>query len=103
MRVIIPPNFDDNGGVLMGLLEKRNAAEAGIFLGIMITLLIILAKVISSAIFFAFYIIFAIAGTAIFAIGIGDDSVLQFIIILIKYRSNKGISTLMPPSDPNHG
>ena len=35
MRAYIPPNFDDDGGFFWGLVKKRNAVEAGVYLGIL--------------------------------------------------------------------
>ena len=102
MRAVIVPNFDDNGGVLGGLLKKQNALEAGIFLGIGMLIFFACLSNIASVALCACILVITMIGTVFFAIGIGDESVARFLVTVIKYRLTARVATLMMPSDENH-
>lgn len=102
MRAVIPPNFDDNGGVLGGLVKKRNAVEAGIFLALFAILFFVSLSNIGSILLSALILVIGVIGTVFLAIGIGDESVSQFIFTTIKYRRSREIATLMMPSNEDH-
>lgn len=102
MRAVIPPNFDDNGGVLGGLVRKKNAVEAGVFLAISMILFFLALTRIGSIFLSAVLLMVAICGSAFFAIGIGDESVISFVISAMRYRRKKEVATLMMPSDNLH-
>ena len=102
MRAVIVPNFDDNGGVLGGLLKKQNALEAGVFLGLGMMIFFISLSSISSLVISAVIFFFTMLGTSFFAIGIGDESVVKYLIMIIKYKAHAGTAVLMMPSNERH-
>ncbi len=102
MRAVIVPNFDDNGGVLGGLLKKQNALEAGIFLGAGMLIFFACLSNIASIALCAGILVITMMGTAFFAIGIGDESVIKFLITVLKYHNRACVAVLMMPSDEKH-
>lgn len=100
MRVPIPPNYNDDGNILGGILKKRNAVEAGVYLA----LIFLLYKLFFSGNIFvlSLFILLALFGAFIFAIGLGDQSVCTFLGLKIRYKFVKDKVTLMKPSDDNH-
>lgn len=100
MRVPIPPNFDDNGGLMGGLVKKRNAVEAGVFLALLFLLYKIFFKF--NIFILSIVIIIAVLGAAMLLIGLGDQSFCTVLFNRLKYRKSKTVVTLMKPSDDDH-
>lgn len=102
MKVYIPQNFDDNGGVFGGLVKKRNAVEAGVFAGILFILARIIYAFFPSLMLMAVLIILGILGVAFLLCGFGDQSLMTIVADQIRYNKTKGVITLMRPSNEDH-
>lgn len=97
MKVYIPPNFTNNGGALGGLVKKRNAFEAGLFLTVLYFAARLLAKIAGPAVASA---IFALAGIPIGILlltGIRGRAVGELLFDLIHYELTKGVKLIELP------
>lgn len=97
MRAYIPPNLDDNGGVLGGLVKKRNALEALIYIGFILLLVKILIPVVSPIVLIIAFVVLGIPGTILFLAGIDGQPISRMVIRRIRYKKNKGVFTLRMP------
>lgn len=97
MRAYIPPNLDDNGGVLGGLVKKRNALEALIYIGFILLLVKILIPVVSPIVLIIAFVVLGIPGAILFLAGIDGQPISRMVIRRIKYKKNKGVFTLRMP------
>ena len=80
MRAYIPPNFDDDGGFFWGLVKKRNAVEAGVYLGILYILFKIFINIFSPLFVISVFLILGFAGSFFLLAGFdGRRTVLSYI------------------------
>lgn len=90
MRHVIPKNVSNDGGIMGGAFKKRNAAEAAIYL--------LLCIFVFKALFFvpllprliAFGVV-ALIPSAVMLVGIADQSLVEFLSTMIRYRRRKDI------------
>jgi len=97
MRAYIPPNLDDNGGVLGGLVKKRNALEAFIYIGFILLLVKILMPILSPIVLIITFVVLGLPGTILFLAGIDGQPISRMVIRRIRYKKNKGVFTLRMP------
>ena len=97
MRVYIPPNLDDNGGVFGGLVKKQNAIESGIYVGSIFLLVKLLSKYVGVLVAIIVFIVLGIPGAILFLVGIEGQPIGRIIKRRLKYKRNKGIFTLRMP------
>ena len=103
MRAYIPPNLDDNGGAFGGFVRKRNAVEAGIYLGLIFLLLKAFSKILSPIVLIILFTVLGVPGAIIFLAGIDGKPVSREIKNRIHYKKTKGIYTLgMPIKENQH-
>ena len=97
MRAYIPPNLDDNGGVLGGLVKKRNGLEALIYIGFILLLVKLLSNFLSTIALVIIFMVLGIPGAILFLAGIDGQPISRMVIRRIRYKRNKGVFTLKMP------
>lgn len=102
MRAVILPNYDDSGNIFYGMIRKRNAIDAGIFLGLMV--LILYKGILGSPyiILYSFWLIFAIIGCFVCCIGMQEYAFTEFLFIIARHYLRRTVATLQMPADPDH-
>lgn len=98
MRAYIPPNFDDDGGFFWGLVKKRNAVEAGVYLGILYILFKLFINIFSPLFVISVFLILGFAGSFFLLAGFDGRSLTEIVMINLKYRRSKCVATLRKPS-----
>ena len=90
LRHVIPVNVSSDGNLFGGIIKKRNALEAGIvlLLGIIFFKVFAIIPLIPKIVIF--FIVFLLpAGVA--AIGINDQSVVEFLFLMFNYKRRSDI------------
>lgn len=98
MRAYIPPNFDDDGGFFWGLVKKRNAIEAGAYLGILYILFKIFINILPPIFMISALLVLGFAGGFFLIIGFDGRSLTEIFLINLKYQRTKCVATLRKPS-----
>ena len=102
MRVIIPPNFNDNGRILGGFVKKQNAVEAGIFAALMYVIIKAVYSATSSIPVVALLVLITAAIGIFLLIGLDDQSLFTIARDQIRYNRRKTVVTLMNPASKEH-
>jgi len=98
MKAYIPPNYDDDGGFIGGLVDKRRAIDAGVYLVAVFILLKILKNL--GAGFALRTILFFVIGVPVgilLLIGIDQMPISVILYNRLMYKKHSKVVTLRPP------
>lgn len=92
-RGVMPPNIDDGGRVLGGMLKQRNLIEAAAYIAIILLFSKVFLFMAPELVRLGFILLLGLPGVLICLIGIGD---LSFSEWLMDKRSFKESRTVYP-------
>lgn len=99
MRAYIPPNYDDDGGYIGGIFDKRRAIDAGVYL----TVIILLLKLLSTfgaglIVIVALFCILGLPVGVLLLFGINEMPISTILYNKIVYKRTRRCVTLRPPN-----